>query len=291
MKYIIFFLLLSLSAAGQQEFFHAQNKGLLLDEYPNAAAAYSLRRVNSRYTGPLIRVRRDSTGQAEQDIGSIGEALDTVALKAFVRNNSGFVTTWYDQSGNARNATQTTAASQPRIVNAGVVEKDGSKVGVRFFRANNTALKTAAALFTGAQARSVYAVYTPLSTTINLGNDIWGQQSGSTPGTWCVLQFRQAFGANGDPYFAGYFADLTDGSNITTVKKIASFFYDGTTASLYRNSTLVQSAARALNTVNVQFTIGGTPEAFISEIIVYNSSQLTFRNQLIGNINSYYAIY
>jgi hypothetical protein len=35
---------------------------------------------------------------------------------------NGFVPTWYDQSGNARNATQTTAANQYRIVNAGAYE-------------------------------------------------------------------------------------------------------------------------------------------------------------------------
>ena len=37
------------------------------------------------------------------------------------RDGNGFVTTWYDQSGNGRNAAQTTAANQPLIVSAGVV--------------------------------------------------------------------------------------------------------------------------------------------------------------------------
>jgi len=99
----------------------AQN--LLLDDYPNAAAAYSLRKLDKDYTGSAIRVRR-SNDNSEQDIGftSSGD-LDTASLKTFVGANSGFVTTWYDQSGNARNATQTTAANQPRVVNAGTIDR------------------------------------------------------------------------------------------------------------------------------------------------------------------------
>jgi hypothetical protein len=86
-----------------------------------AAAAYSLRRLYASYTGAAIRVRR-SSDNAEIDIGFIREGLDVVTLLAFVGAGSGFITTWYDQSGNGRNATQTTAGAQPRIVNAGAIE-------------------------------------------------------------------------------------------------------------------------------------------------------------------------
>src|SRR5690606_27030192 len=48
--------------------------------------------------------------------------LDTAALLAHCGSNSGFVVRWYDQSGNARDATQATAGSQPRVVNAGALE-------------------------------------------------------------------------------------------------------------------------------------------------------------------------
>jgi hypothetical protein len=97
----------------------AQN--LLLDDYPNAAAAYSLRKLDKDYAGSAIRVRR-SNDNSEQDIGfTAGGDLDTASLKTFVGANSGFVTTWYDQSGNARNATQTTAANQPSIVSSGSI--------------------------------------------------------------------------------------------------------------------------------------------------------------------------
>ena len=41
---------------------------LLLDDYPNSAVAYSLRKLRTAYTGAAIRVRR-SSDNAEQDIG------------------------------------------------------------------------------------------------------------------------------------------------------------------------------------------------------------------------------
>jgi hypothetical protein len=47
---------------------HLIESGLLLDQYPNAAVAYSLRKLRDAYTGPAIRVRR-AVDNAEQDFG------------------------------------------------------------------------------------------------------------------------------------------------------------------------------------------------------------------------------
>ena len=89
---------------------------LLLEEYPGAAAAYSLRLLDNTYTGDSIRVRRASDN-AEQDIGFDANGdLDTETLLAHCNNSKGYVKTWYDQSGNGNDATQTTTADQPMIV-------------------------------------------------------------------------------------------------------------------------------------------------------------------------------
>jgi len=111
---------------------------LLLDDYPNAAAAYSLRKLDKDYTGSAIRVRKDTTGQPEQDIGFTASGnLDTAALKSFLNARSGFVTTWYDQSGNARNFVQTTQANQARIANLGVIDRENNKPFIRFDGSND----------------------------------------------------------------------------------------------------------------------------------------------------------
>jgi len=89
----------------------------LLKRFPGAAAAYSLRKLRRDYLGDAIRVRR-SSDNAEQDIGFSGGTLDTNALTSFV-SQDGYVVTWYDQSGNNRDATQSTQADQPQIVSSG----------------------------------------------------------------------------------------------------------------------------------------------------------------------------
>lgn len=59
---------------------------LLLDSYPNAAVAYSLRKLRSAYTGSAIRVRR-SVDNVEQDFGFVNNVLDTNSLLDFVGYN------------------------------------------------------------------------------------------------------------------------------------------------------------------------------------------------------------
>jgi trimeric autotransporter adhesin len=95
------------------------------------AAAYSLRRLYASYTGAAIRVRR-SSDNAERDIRFIGEHLDVLTLLVFVGSGNGFITTWYDQSGNGRHATQTTAGNQPQIVSNGVIEKQNGRPALIF---------------------------------------------------------------------------------------------------------------------------------------------------------------
>ena len=91
--------------------------------------AYSTRKLRSNHIGSAIRIRR-SSDNAEQDIGFSGENLDTAAISTFVGSNSAYVVKWYDQSGTADHATQTTAASQPRIVNAGTIDLKNGKAAI-----------------------------------------------------------------------------------------------------------------------------------------------------------------
>ena len=93
----------------------------LLDIYTGAAAAFSMYKLRSAYSGNCLRVRRDSDN-TEQDIGFVNNFLDTTSLQTFVGSNSGYIVTWYDQSGNSNDATNSTTATQPRIVNAGVID-------------------------------------------------------------------------------------------------------------------------------------------------------------------------
>ena len=94
---------------------------LLLDDYSGAAAAYSVRKLRAAYTGDAMRIREDS-GNTETDIGfdSNGD-LDTAAIASHCGANNGYVVTWYDQSGNSEDITQSTTTQQPQIYNGTAV--------------------------------------------------------------------------------------------------------------------------------------------------------------------------
>lgn len=100
-----------------------------LDALPASSVAYGLRRLRAAYPGPALRVR---VGDEQRDIGFTWDgSLDVATLRAFCANDDGFVTRWYDQSGNAVDLIQRQPARQPRIVENGVVLMMGTRPAIR----------------------------------------------------------------------------------------------------------------------------------------------------------------
>lgn len=95
--------------------------------------ALSLRRLVSSYSGVYaLRVRR-SSDSSTQDIGFTPQGdLDVNALMNFVGNGTGYVTIWYDQSGNGTNATQSTTSYQPTIVKSGVLNTVANRPAILY---------------------------------------------------------------------------------------------------------------------------------------------------------------
>lgn len=103
--------------------YRSKARGVLDIVSTSSLYAFSKFRLLRRaYKGPLIRVRR-SSDNAELDIYPRGMYLDVKALMDFAGASSLFIRTWYDQSGNGFDLAQTTTANQPRIVNAGTMDK------------------------------------------------------------------------------------------------------------------------------------------------------------------------
>ncbi|KAA9325705.1 GEVED domain-containing protein [Adhaeribacter soli] len=100
------------------------------------AAVYSLRKLSSNYSGSAIQVIR-SSDNAVYDIGfTSGGQLDTAALKGFVGNSNGSIVVWYDQSGYGRDLFQLLAATQPRLVNGGVIHRLNKLPAIYFGTSN-----------------------------------------------------------------------------------------------------------------------------------------------------------
>lgn len=279
--------------------FMSGSSPLLLDLYPGAAAAYSVRKLRTAYSGSAIRVRR-SSDNTEQDIGFSSDNLDTSSLTSFCGAGNGFITTWYDQSGNARNAIQTTAASQPQIVSSGSVITTNGKPAAQFDGTNDN-LRYNSNLFLGAGSRTILSVYKPNNATGTFTYSMFGQSFNGSPGGFTLLQSRTAF-VTGDPYFAGFAADLGNGlTTPNTSQKLAQFNYNGTTGYLYKNNSLITSANITLNAQSTGLIYIGASDsagllqefanANIQESIAWTSNQDANTTGISTNINTYYGIY
>jgi hypothetical protein len=105
----------------------------ILDRVTTAPySAYSVRQLYSAYAGSAFRVRRASDN-TEQDIGfTTGGTLNLTTLASFCAGTDGFITTWYDQTGNLRHLTQVTQTAQPQIVAAGAYLKQDNNPAIVF---------------------------------------------------------------------------------------------------------------------------------------------------------------
>lgn len=267
--------------------------GLLLDVYPSAAAAYSVRKLRTAYTGSAIRVRR--TDLTEQNIGftSTGN-LDTAALISFVGTgalDNGFVTTWYDQSGNGRDATQTTAIQQPQIVSAGVILLAGTKPSIFNSNSNSNGLN-----LSSISATNFTILYAAKKSSTATSQSILLTSTS-------VMQIGDNVDGGGNPI--GYFnADSIGFSkNNTTKTGVAATTYH----LAYLNRKDTNNAVGQFNNSTNSYATGTTNAAVISniagfgsnfsyvgffqEIIIYSTDLSANQSGLQNNINTYYGIY
>jgi hypothetical protein len=293
---------------------------LLLDQYSGAAAAYSLRKLRTAYTGSAIRVRR-SNDNTEQDIGftSAGD-LDTTSLKTFVGANSGFVTTWYSQGDSTSlDFTQTTAASQPRIINAGTIDRRNGDPSIFFDVSNDfmdVASSTATYSFLHKTGQKAVFVVTQQGTASNpnvayailnnnglgLNNAGYGilyDDRSSLPRNNAIVS---QVGVNNSSNVALDFftpnqlnlvTNLLDNS-ASTLSLRNSLYYNG--GNLVQNNTLSANAStgNAFNNIRMGRISNGTTFTmlgYMSEVIIYPYDQSSNRTGIETNINSYYGIY
>lgn len=106
----------------------------LLDDYPGAEAAYSVRLIDKDYSGSCMRVRNVSTNDTA-DIGFDANGdLDEGAIETLCGSANGAVEIWYDQSGGGHHQVQETTTLQPFIYlgSAGAVLKENGKPVIVF---------------------------------------------------------------------------------------------------------------------------------------------------------------
>ena len=268
----------------------------LLDLFPNAAAAYSLRKLRTAYSGNAIRVRKEvSAVSSETDIGFLADgSLDTVSLLAFASDaDSGdvFVVRWYDQSTNGNNATQGTGAKQPKIVSSGAVITEGTSAkpavdfdGVDDYLSAGFSLDMSLAYtnfyvcnVTNDASKYILASVKDSSNRYAIGvNDAGNYQSS-----------KRTAGIVGDA------ATYSAGRVLLSDNSTPEIYLDGSLG-VGSVATLNNAFAGEILTIGKNSAAASTGQEIlgnIQEIILYNSDQSSNRTAIETNINDFYSIY
>jgi len=301
---------IKLRGTGTIELSTAAASGLLLDLYSDdVVAAYSLRKLSTSYgvEGSAIRVRRTSD-DAETNIGFDSEGnLDTSTLLTFVgTGNDGHIVTWYDQSGNGRNATNSTNSEQPLIaessgpsfppsivgINGKPTIKNGGGINSRVYPSNLPLVTQPLTFF------DVFAETSTSGATFNR-KVFNGVSSNAKPTNRIQIQ-RQTI-----PKMPSLFTTNTSGDLITTTTS-------GTPndTNLHVHTTMVNEGSSVFRTdqSNLSFTnnpaadasFGGPAagagaeisfgqQTFLSEIIIYNANKASDFTNIEGNMKAYYS--
>jgi surface protein len=243
------------------------------------AAAYSVRKVRTAYTGFCMDVRRD----LDNTTGSIGfdafGNLDTGSLLAFVTGSagtgSGFVAGWYDQSGNNRHAIQSVVTDQPLIVSSGSIYTDGNRPAVFY---NGT---SAWMIFSTIAARTAIAVQ--------------NMPTGAPNTYYYAIGRGNAEGALRPNIPGGSSIPAYGGTlNANDFQRNGLIFVNGTTSDLTANRQHVVYAQSSAN-----FNLSSLSSPFNSryfkgtqqEIYIYTTTESTRRGAFEQNINTYFNLY
>ncbi len=257
----------------------------LLAGYPGASAAYSLRNLIDTTTS-VVRVRR-SSDNTEQDFTAT-EITDGT-LTTFTGANDGFVTIWYDQSGNSNNVAQATANRQPKVVSNGSVVLSNNKPTVLF----NQSFLNQSVNLNSSEAEHFLVIRVSLYfPTVNSKTGLY-QYNPSTPN---------------NNHYSWTDGDIYDGFAASTRK---TFTPSETLAKLNLYNVLSKSSewSARLNSNEIFTTPSNTVNwgtsqvlgsnysssyylnGYISEFMIYPTDQSANRTGIETNINTEYTIY
>jgi len=266
---------------------------LLLDTYSGAACAWSLRKLKSDYTGNCIKVRR-SSDDTEQEIGFSNGVLNESALTTFVGASDGYVTKWYDQSGNGNDMIG--GVYQPKIVISGTVQSTNGKPAIYNWVTNTTV-----------------AAYMITSNSVNIGTTISTfmvayseSNSGYTRllNGWTDIYFFlgavngdvATFYGNGSSWGTVTANSTTDWYNnqrlVTTINTgNDNQFINGNTITARSNAMGSFNNKISIAEFGVDIGVNQAWLGFYQEIIIWASDKSTYRSNIESNINDFYSIY
>jgi hypothetical protein len=260
----------------------------LLDAYGGAHAAYSMRKLNSDYTGAAIRVTRNSDN-TEQDIGFDADGnLDIAATDAFYDGSNIQVKTWYDQSGNGNDTTQSTGAAQPLLYNnVGLLKVDG-RPGLRFVGTADAFPFDSTGLDIGNLSSFIVMKYTDTSGS-EMGLSLSGTANNKRWYAPYAVATNFAYGYGATP--TGITTPANAANNLHTMIAGATqgdmeAFLNGTSVGTQALVTGIDAGSTGIGNQNDNFHMNG----FIQEVVVYSSDQSERRLGIERNITNHYDL-
>jgi hypothetical protein len=252
----------------------------LLDLYPNAAMAYSLRKLRKAYSGSAVRIRR-SSDNAESDIGFLANGdFDLAAAVAFCGVGNGFITTWYDQSTAAVDATETTAANQPQIIASGVILTKNGKPAMVFDGVNDQL-----SALVGTVGTSTFFNVVGFNSLQTAFRSFFGGQNA----------FRKVGGQNASvQYYISDGVDLSTGITRDTNQKLFYALFNSTNSEVAVNNVLTSGNAGTLSVTNIwigRSFFGELANVAMQELIMWKTNESANRTGIQTNLNAYYGIY
>ena len=236
------------------------------------------------FDGPIAEIiiyKSDQSDNRTAIEANIGEAYSIAGIPAYANTVNGFVETWYDQSGNSKDATQATASLQPKIVNAGSLLTDG----IDFDGTDQVGLVTGS--FSLTQAFTTFSVSHTDDASTSLG--IWSTAASATDNFNTASFFRNddGFAVNAGTTLttAGtidYVADRTYLQTNVVNGGSSSIFVDGATGATGNAGSTNPSGVLIIGYFKSgsYFNLDGA----IKELIIYDSDQTSNRAALETNI-------
>jgi len=207
-------------------------------------------------------------------------------------NHTATVTTWYDQSGNSRNAPQSTTSEQPIIASSGVLETDANGKPTLLFDGTDDDLDLPTTVISSLDSVSAFNVCSSSDTSaVQVALGVSRTQSGKRH--FLPLQSSTQFFHSYNDHFADSSQKLADADtnqhlfSSVAGSSTAKGFFDGeekfseTSVNTYASNT-----AGGIGSTNGTLNWQGD----ISEIIIYNSDQTSDFDDINTEIKSHYGI-
>ena len=211
-----------------------------------------------------------------------GNGSDVIYLREITVTqvtSDGFVSKWYDQSGNGNDAVQATSGHQPPIVKAGIVVDKG----IDFDGVSEHHLQPSLLLPT-IQNSSVFSVSTKRS-----GSTGYVAQINRSPDRFYIRHNFVTIGNPAHNFSGGTTNDVKTLQTITaTSGGLFTYFRNGTSVGTTNYTGDVSGGDSHIGSGN-----NGSAEfnGVVSELIIYNTDQSANRLAIEANINNQYDIY